>query len=169
MICPFCHAENIEGADECVECGHALYGLDLPDESHGKQSPDFIHQPLSNLRRLKPALIEANDPVGLAIHRMQSDNTDCVLVMEGEKLAGIITGWDVLQKVAGAGDDLNAVSCGQVMTPSPRTLRSEDNVALALNLMAAGGFRHVPLTEDGKPVSVIDVSDVFHYISPYLV
>jgi len=169
MLCPSCHTNNIEGADLCANCGQALYGLDLPGAPQGSQAPDFVNQPLSSLPRRQPARVGASDPVSFAVRQMQTQNAGAVLVMEGERLAGIITSWDILHKVAGPTEDLNAVTCRQIMTADPLCLRDDDSVALALNLMAGGGFRHVPLLVDEKPVGVIEISDVFQHLSPHLV
>jgi CBS domain-containing protein len=169
MICPYCRAENIEGADECVNCGQALYGLDLPGEPQGSQAPDFIHTRVSSLPARPPATVGPQDPVSLAVRLMQQQETGCVLVIDGGELMGIITGRDILYKVAGATEDLTAVTSRQVMTSDPQCLHEEDSIALALNLMASGDFRHVPILRDDKPVSVIDVNDVFRFISPHLV
>jgi signal-transduction protein with cAMP-binding, CBS, and nucleotidyltransferase domain len=169
MICPSCHFENIEGSDECSNCGAPLYGLDLPGAPQGKQAPDFIHQPLSNLPIRAAAHVGPMDPVTLAVRQMQRGETNCVLVIEGGVVKGIITGWDLVQKVAGALEDLNAVTCAQVMTPDPQLLHLEDTVALALNMMAAGGFRHVPIVRDDQPIGYVAASDLFRHISPQLV
>src|SRR5438105_1929445 len=106
MICPSCGAENIEGADECASCGKPLYGLDLPDAPQGSQSPEFIRQPLSRLPRRPAVRVGDSDPVSLAVRLMQLENAGCVLVMRDNELAGIITGWDILHKVARAQEDL---------------------------------------------------------------
>jgi len=169
MICPSCHAENIEGADECVNCGQALYGLDVPGSPRGGQAPQFVQDPIVALPKHEAPTIGVSDPVGLAVSVMQRRDVGCVLIMDGERLAGIITGWDILQKVAGPKEDLNAVTCGRVMTPDPLCLHDDDNVALALNLMASGDFRHVPVLRGDRPTSVIDHNDVFRHISPHLV
>jgi CBS domain-containing protein len=169
MICPSCHYENIEGSDECVNCGAALYGLDLPGQPQGSKSPDFIHQPLSSLPIRQAPTVGPSDPVSLAIRRMRNADANCVLVMDGAHMAGIITGWDVVQKVAGATVDLSAVTCGQVMTSEPLYLHAEDSVAVAINMMASGGFRHVPIIKGDAPAGVIVASDVFRHISPQLV
>ncbi|MPZ50072.1 MAG: CBS domain-containing protein [Dehalococcoidia bacterium] len=169
MICPACKTDNIEGADACANCGQALAGLDLPGADLGSKAPDFVNQPLSSLTLKQSARVSQSDPVGLAVRQMQSQGTNCILVMEGERLAGIITNWDVLHKVAGPNEDLNAVTCGEIMTADPLCLHSEDSVSLALNLMAGGGFRHVPILVDEKPSAVIDVSDLFRHLSPHLV
>jgi CBS domain-containing protein len=114
-------------------------------------------------------MVGASDPVGLAVRRMQTQEAGCVFVMEGDQLVGIITGWDILQKVAGPTEDLNAVTCRQVMTSGPTSLQDDDSMAMALNVMASGGFRHIPVLRDGNPAGVIDVNDVFRAISPHLV
>ncbi len=162
--CPWCGARNIQGSDECSECGLALSNIGLPGAG-----PVFVRAPLSNLPQRAPAKVGPTDPVGLAVSLMQREGTDCVLVVEGDDLAGIITSWDILHKVAGPKEDLNAVTCAQIMTRDPVVLREDDNLAVALNKMAIGAFRHIPLVANGKPVSLVSVTEVFRYLSPHLV
>jgi CBS domain-containing protein len=163
--CPSCHHDNIEGADECSYCGNALYGLKI-DTFEG---PDFIKRPLSDMRKRPIHTVQLNDPVALAVRTMQREDVNCVFVKDGEEIVGILTGWDVVQKVAGPNEDLVAVTCGKVMTPDPYILHNEDSVALALNAMATSGFRHLPVSDDGTPTGIITASDLFRYISPHLV
>jgi CBS domain-containing protein len=99
---------------------------------------------------------------------MQRQNTDCVLVIDGSELVGIITAFDILHKVAGTNEDLNAITCAHVMTQDPVCLREDDDMAVALHKMATGEFRHIPLVENGVPVRVVSVADVFHHLSPHL-
>lgn len=164
MICPACRAENIEGADDCVNCGEPLYGLDFPDDG-----PTFIQQPILGLPHRPVLSVSINDPVSLAVRLMRQRGTKCVLVMDGEQLAGIITGSDILHKAAGPRYDLGALRCSEIMTPDPVCLSTDDSIALAINMMASGDFRHVPILKDGKPVTVIGVNDIFMYVSPNMV
>ncbi len=164
MICPACGAANIEGAEGCTQCGRDLGGLDLLDDD----SPAFIREPLAALSGRPAATVGAGDPVGLAVRRMQDADTGCILVRDGDRLAGILTSWDILHKVAGPNEDLNAVTCRQVMTADPVLFNADDNVALAINRMAIGAFRHVPVAGGGE-YRMLDVSDVFRFISPHLV
>ena len=168
MICPSCRAENIEGEDICANCGHDLAGADLPD-SPSERPPDFIYDNLAALPSSPPAVVGPSDPVGLAVKLMQNQGAECVLVMEGDVLAGIITPWDILHKVAGPSEDLNAVTCARIMTKDPVCLRESDNVAVALNKMAVGEFRHIPLIHGARVDAVVGVEAIFHHISPHLV
>ena len=165
MKCPTCFHDNIEGADECGFCGAALYGLRI-DTFEG---PDFIHRPLSDMRKRPIYSVGVDDPVALAVRTMQREAVNCVFVKQGEKLAGIITSWDIVQKVAGPREDLLAVTCGSIMTPNPYMLQETDSIALALNAMATVGFRHLPVADGDEPKGIITASDLFRYISPHLV
>ena len=101
---------------------------------------------------------------------MQTRSTGCILVRGADGgTAGIITGWDILQKVAGPREDLNAVTCGQIMTPNPMCAREEETVAVALNMMNTGGFRHLPVLRGNQIAGVIDAGDLFRDLSPNLV
>ena len=165
MKCPSCGHDNIQGTEECTHCGASLYGLD----QSGNEAPDFIHDPLTTIA-IRPAIkLGPADPVSLAIREMKRADTNAVLIMDGGKLAGIITGWDIVQKVAGPTEDHNAVTCGEIMTPDPLVLHREDTVAMALNLMAARGMRHLPIVNGEGPEGVIVASDLFRHISPQLV
>lgn len=148
----------------CRNCGHDLYSLNRQPP----RAPDFIATRLHDIPAQAPVRVETTDPVGLAVRVMQRSDTDCVLVMSGAHLAGIITPWDILHKVAGPNEDLNAVTCGQVMTADPVFLREEDDVAVAINKMSIGGFRHIPLLHGGTPVAVVGIRDVFRHIAPHL-
>ena len=169
MICPSCNAENIEGADDCVNCGEPLYGLDLPGAGVKDPAPHFIEQPISCLPRRPPTFVNVEDPVSLAVRTMRQTGARTLLVRENGKLAGIITGSDLLKKVAGPNEDLAAITCGKIMTADPICLEEDDSIALAINMMGSGDFRHLPVLKDGEPITVINVNDVFMYISPNLV
>jgi signal-transduction protein with cAMP-binding, CBS, and nucleotidyltransferase domain len=170
MICPECKADNIEGVDTCANCGQDLNSLDHPGSAQSSEgAAEFIHVRLADLPAQSPVRVQTLDPVGLAVRLMQNSDTECVLVMNGNQLAGIITPWDILHKVAGPSEDLNAVTCGEVMTADPVFLRDEDDVAVALNKMSIGGFRHIPLLQGGTPTAVVSIRDVFKHIAPHLV
>jgi CBS domain-containing protein len=94
---------------------------------------------------------------------MHDKGTDCVLVMDGGRLVGIFTDRDAVLKVAGQPTgDRRAI--GDLMTHDPVVLRHDETIAVAINKMAVGGFRHIPIVEDGRPTGVITARDVFHHL-----
>ena len=105
--------------------------------------------------------LAVTDRVSRAFDQMSREVYDCVLVMRGDELAGIFTSRDFLNRVAAVRADPAALVLGDVMTPTPRTLRPRDPVAFASNWMAVEGFRNVPILDDsGEVLGVLTVWDV---------
>ena len=50
------------------------------------------------------------------------------------------------------------------MTPDPVVLRHDDTTAVALHKMAVGGFRHIPIVEDGRLVGLIQARNLFKHL-----
>jgi CBS domain-containing protein len=51
------------------------------------------------------------------------------------------------------------------MTPDPETLRPDHGIALALNRMTDGGYRHIPLVDaEGRPVGIVAMRDIVRFI-----
>jgi CBS domain-containing protein len=127
-----------------------------------------MRERLSVLEAQEPAHVGPTDPVSFAVSHMQRRETDCVLVFDGQDLAGIITSFDILHKVAGPKEDLNAVTCAQIMTRDPVSLPADDEIKVAINKMASGEFRHVPIVDDAGRTRLVTVRDVFRHLSPHL-
>jgi CBS domain-containing protein len=105
------------------------------------------------------------DPVVKAFDVMAREKHDSVLVIGGDKLVGIFTSRDFLNRVAAVRADPAAVTLGAVMTKAPRTLRPRDGVAFAINWMAIEGFRNVPIVDDaGSLLGVLTVWDVMRHL-----
>jgi CBS domain-containing protein len=67
-----------------------------------------------------------------------------------------------------AGRPLDARPLAEVMTRDPVVLRHDDTVAVAINKMAVGGFRHIPIVEDGRPTGIVSARDIFHHLAETL-
>ena len=63
---------------------------------------------------------------------------------------------------------LNDTTVAEVMTRNPETLTHHDKIAFALNKMHVGGFRHIPIVEDGRPTAVVSARDVFRHLAQSL-
>ena len=162
MICPVCRFGNFPGDDTCANCGADLWNADTPQPATTFRGR-LLGLHLDELGAPAPNLIDVDAHVDEAIERMQSEGIDCLLVTEGDALVGIFTDRDAILKVAGTTDGDRTVR--DVMTPDPVILRSGDPVAVAINKMAVGGFRHVPIVKAGVPVAVVSAKDVFRHLA----
>ena len=89
---------------------------------------------------------------------MRDHRVGAVLVVEEDRLAGVFTERDALFRVIAAGHDVTTTRLADVMTAKPRTIHPDKPFAEALHLMYEGGFRHVPVVEDGRPVGMISAA-----------
>ncbi|MEO5940695.1 MAG: CBS domain-containing protein [Candidatus Limnocylindrales bacterium] len=161
MRCPTCGFENLLGSDVCDNCGSDLAGHDIP------QSPttfrgQLLGEHLDALNVTEAVVVDGATDVNEAIRRMHADGIDCVLVTEGDRFVGIFTDRDAVLKVAGL--ERQARPIATLMTRDPVVLRHDETIAVAINKMAVGGFRHIPIVEDGRPTGVITARDVFRHL-----
>lgn len=83
-----------------------------------------------------------------------------MLIVESNKIVGIFTERDALNKVLATGVDPDTTTLAQVMVSNPMTIRSDKPLGFALAMMADGGFRHVPVVDDnGAPLGMVSARD----------
>lgn len=100
-----------------------------------------------------------------AARLMMDARVGAVLVVSEDRLVGIFTERDAVYRVVAAERDPRATRLAEVMTPRPKTLPSEAPFGRALALMHDGGFRHVPVVDDGRLVGVVSAR---HALDPEL-
>lgn len=163
VICPSCGTRNIEGTDTCEHCQSDLRTVDVPEIYQVASESDLL-LPVASLRLRSAATIPASAAVADAVAAMQTDSVGAVVVAEGGTITGIFTERDVLKKCAGdPATDAQPVS--GYMTRDPVVLRLDDSMAVALNKMGVGGFRHIPIVgEDGALLGIITARDIWQWV-----
>jgi CBS domain-containing protein len=125
----------------------------------------MIREPIRYLGPRQPLSLPPGATVRDAIRMMREHRIGCVLVVEEERLTGIITERDLLLKLEDADVDR---PIRELMTPDPEVLTLDDPIVYALNKMSVGGFRHVPLVDDARrPVGMVSVKDIIDYIADF--
>ncbi len=162
MQCPVCHFGNFPGDDTCANCGADLWTVDVPEPATGFHGR-LLGAHLDELGAPAPQTVPAGTDVETALEQMHERGLDCLLVMDGPRLVGIFTDRDAVLKLAGR--QRRATSIDDVMTRDPVVLRHDDPIAVAINKMAVGGFRHVPIMDADQPIGVVSAKDVFRHIA----
>ena len=93
-----------------------------------------------------------------ATRRMCDHRVGSILVLDGDRIAGILTERDVLRVFADGQFD---ATVDDVMTPHPETIEPDDSLAHARVVMLHGGFRHLPVVEAGRLVGIVSMRDIF--------
>ncbi len=161
MICPDCGHDNIDGVDLCEACGQPLVHFDL---SGSPLEESISRHSISVLAPKKPATIAVSATVQEAIRAMTDRKIGCVLVVDGERLVGVFSERDVLNKVS---SNLSVLEepVANFMTHSPATIRKQDSIAYALHAMDLGGYRHMPIVDEhGRPSGIISVRDILRFL-----
>ncbi|MGQ0752042.1 MAG: CBS domain-containing protein [Betaproteobacteria bacterium] len=101
-----------------------------------------------------------NTSVIAAARLMKENHVGAVMVVEDDgSLAGVFTERDALFRVIAEGRDVQATLLADVMTRTLQTIHPDKPFADALHVMYEGGFRHVPVVENGRPVGMISARD----------
>src|SRR5215210_1021195 len=167
MICPSCGHDNLEGMDRCENCMKSLRDLDVPraDATRGLVR-SVMEDDLRKLEREEALTVGPSEPAIEVVRRMKQAQAGCALVVDKDKLVGIFTEHDVLCKMTGANASGTAVvAVSELMTANPESLRETDSVAAALNKMALGRYRHVPVLKNDGGYSVASIKHVLKFIA----
>jgi CBS domain-containing protein len=107
----------------------------------------------------KPITASADITVAAAARLMKEHRIGALLVLQDGRLAGIFTERDALFRVIAEGRDPKKTRIAEVMTANPRTIAPDRPFGHALHLMHEGGFRHVPVVDNGRPLGVVSARD----------
>jgi CBS domain-containing protein len=164
MICPSCGHDNVPGNDACGHCQQSLTPLDRPIATD-RVERSLVEDRVAVLPPKPVITLTAMTPIRDAIRHMLENDVGAVLVVDDQgKLQGIFSERDLLKRLAGVEKDYMALPIGRFMTPRPVTVGAGDTLNFVLHKMDGGGYRHVPVVDGGKPVSVISVRDMLRHM-----
>src|SRR3954452_23512480 len=106
-----------------------------------------------------PVTVPSRTRVEAAARLMKKKDVGALMVVDDAKLVGIFTERDALFRVLAENRDPRSTLVVSVMTPDPRTIEPDKTFAEALLMMHEGGFRHVPVLENGRPVGMVSARD----------
>ena len=164
--CPYCGAHNIEGVDQCSDCGQPLSDMYL-------QTPEtvversLLKDRVAELNPNSPVTVSAETPVGEVLGQMVDASIGCVMVVDDDgTLVGIFSERDALMKLNDQAAELFDRPVSNFMTETPQTLASDAKIAFAVQRMDLGGYRHLPIVnETGGLDGLISVRDILRYLT----
>jgi len=123
---------------------------------------DLIRQKGSQIFAVKP---DAN--VLEALKLMADKNTGAVLVMNGDKVEGILSERDCVRKVELMGKTAQNSSVNEIMTRDVLYVESNQSLEECMAIMIEKNIRHLPVYEEGKLLGLISVRDVLKEVVDY--
>lgn len=126
---------------------------------------DNVFRPLSVLMRTTMETIASERTALEAAQAMTEKRIGSLLVLEAEKIAGIVTETDLVRKVIAAGLSSSNTSVRAVMTYPLIQIDINRTVRDASRLMAETRIRHLAVTEDNTVVGLLSVRDLVKIVS----
>lgn len=106
-----------------------------------------------------PVTVQPDAGLRYAATRMREQGVGSLLIMQGERLRGILTEHDIVVAVA-EGLDLTTTPVGSYMTDDPVSVHPDrDSSEVALEMMERG-VRHLPVVEGDRLLGMISARDL---------
>jgi CBS domain-containing protein len=118
---------------------------------------------VSRLHPTPPRMLRPTQTVADAVALMRHEQVGCVLVCDDQRIVGIFTERDLMRRVMAPGMPLT-LPLSECMTPDPVTVHPKEPIGSAVRRMEEGGYRHLPVVDGGKPVGILSVKRIVHYL-----
>lgn len=103
-----------------------------------------------------------NDSVLHALGVMAEREIGAVVVLDGERLVGILTERDYARKVVLMGRSSRDSAIRQVMTASVHCVPPTAEIAECLSLMTERRVRHLPVVVEDRVIGLVSIGDLVH-------
>lgn len=115
---------------------------------------------VSNWMTRQPAMIGEDSPLGAALARMRKDGIRHLLVMDGDRLSGIVSNRD-LRHLASQDPDARFLSepVSRIMTENPVTVAPDTGVTVAARLLLEMKIGALPIRQGEEIVGIFTTSD----------
>jgi CBS domain-containing protein len=129
--------------------------------------PSMIHEPLSVLSRREPLRMPPGSSLVDCLRVIQRAGVgDSVFVCDASgSLVGILTERDIFARLVTGHVDLTQ-PVETLLNTAPKTLRLEQTILDAIDLMQTGRYRNIPLVDDGgRLIGVVRQNDIIRYLA----
>ena len=99
-----------------------------------------------------------------AVQLMDAKNVGALLVMDGQRLVGIISERDYTRKIMLRGKRSRETKVAEIMSTNVFTTNRREGVETCLRLMTDQHIRHLPVVDDDKVVGVISIGDLVKHV-----
>ena len=104
--------------------------------------------------------ISPDAPVIDAIRLMAERRIGALLVMDGPRLAGMLSERDYARKIVLQGRSSRDTMVREIMTADVVSVSPEDNSDRCMQLVTDSRIRHLPVVENGQVIGLISIGDL---------
>jgi len=118
-----------------------------------------MSQTVRDIMTTDPVICPASSTVVDAARIMRDRDVGNVLVTSGDELRGIVTDRDLVVRGVAEGGDIAGTTLDHLVSADLVTVRPDDDLEQAVNLMRERSVRRLPVVEEGRPVGVVSLGD----------
>ncbi len=118
---------------------------------------------VAELLRAKPARVVKVTPdqsVLDAIKILAAENIGAAMVMNGERLAGIMSERDYTRKVILKGREAETTKVQEIMTANVVVVNPRTKTRDCMAIMTEKGIRHLPVVDEGRVIGMVSIRDI---------
>ena len=104
--------------------------------------------------------VSSTDTVQRALELMKEHRVRAILVIDDDRLKGIVSQGDCAIRAFLPGKSAGATPVTDIMTADPQTVKPGDPMELCMGLMATKGYRHLPVLAQDRVIGVVSIGDV---------
>lgn len=112
----------------------------------------------------KPAIISPDINVKEAARKMVELNVTTLMVIDKNKLVGIVTDGDIVERVAATDKSSKDVLVKEIMSSNLIKIDAGENIEYATNLMVKNQIRRLPVVSKGRLIGMLTLD----YIAKHL-
>ena len=129
---------------------------------HENREADISTRKVGDLIARAPIAVSPATPIREAAAKMREAHISCLAITEGDRLVGIVTARDFVNKVLAQGVD-PAAPVSTVMTADPMVLSPDSLGSDVLNRMLEHRIGHLPVVDEGRLVGMITQTDLVRF------
>ncbi len=100
-----------------------------------------------------------------AIEKMAERSAGTALVMEGDRLVGLISERDFIRKIYLPKKYGQGVAVKEIMSTELTTVSPDELLENCMTAMTEKRIRHLPVVEEGKVVGIISIGDIVKFMA----
>ncbi|MGC9496045.1 CBS domain-containing protein [Streptomyces sp. WG7] len=107
-----------------------------------------------------PVTVEPQASVTAVARIMRDQDLGAVLVTDGGELRGLVTDRDLVIRSVAEGGDPEQTTVADACSDDMVTVRSDEELNHAVELMRGHAVRRIPVVDDGRPVGIVSLGDL---------
>ena len=119
-----------------------------------------MNDTIRSVMTTRPVTVPAAAPVLDAARAMREADIGDVIVVEDDRICGILTDRDIVVRGVAEGRDLKRTAVGDICSRELSTVSDEASIDEAVRLMREKAIRRLPVVAGDRPIGVVSLGDV---------